>query len=141
MKVFRQGAIKLINSLSRSSDVVRLETIDPDETILRINLDDLGWDAEDWDTVLAVYPYNLQPDSDLKSVLSGATGTQLPYVRADWFAFAASQPPLYDKLLKLPEHLPGTGEGAKASTSKATSSGSSRSVRASSCPASARTTA
>jgi hypothetical protein len=106
MKVFRQGAIKLINSLSRSSDVVRLETIDPDESILRINLDDLGWDAADWDTVLAVYPYNLQPESDLKSVLSGATGTQLPYVRADWFAFAASQPPLYDKLVKLPNTFP-----------------------------------
>ncbi len=40
MKVFRQGAVKLINSLSRSSDVVRLETIDPEETILRINIDD-----------------------------------------------------------------------------------------------------
>lgn len=102
MKVFRQGAIKLINSLSRSSDVVRLETIDPDEAILRINLDDLGWDPADWDEVLKVYPYNMQPDNDLKAVLSKTTNTQLPYVRADWFAFAASQPPLYDKLLKLP---------------------------------------
>ncbi|MET0276884.1 MAG: DUF4384 domain-containing protein [Pseudorhodoplanes sp.] len=102
MKVFRQGAIKLINSLSRSSDVVRLETVDPDEAILRINLDDLGWDPKDWDEVLKVYPYNLQPDNDLKEVLKKATDTQLPYVRADWFAFSASQPPLYDKLLKLP---------------------------------------
>ena len=111
MKVFRQGAIKLINSLSRASDVVRLETIDPDESILRINIDDLGWDAKDWDEVLAVYPYNLQPESDFKSVLTAATGTQLPYVRADWFASAASQPPLYDKLVKLPEHVSGTGQG------------------------------
>ncbi len=102
MKVFRQGAIKLVNSLSRSSDVVRLETIDPDEAILRINLDDLGWDSKDWDEVLKVNPYNMQPDSDLKAVLSKATDTQLPYVRADWFAFSASQPPLYDKLVKLP---------------------------------------
>jgi hypothetical protein len=102
MKVYRQGAIKLVNSLSRSSDVVRLETIDPDEAILRINLDDIGWDSKDWDEVLKVYPYNMQPDSDLKAVLSKATDTQLPYVRADWFAFAASQPPLYDKLVKLP---------------------------------------
>ena len=106
MKVYRQGAIKLVNSLSRSSDVVRLETIDPEETILRINLDDLGWEAKDWDTILAVYPYNLQPDSDLKSVLTGTSGTQMPYVRADWFAFAASQPPLYDKLIKLPNTYP-----------------------------------
>ena len=101
MKVYRQGAIKLLNSLSRSSDVVRLETIDPDESILRFNLDDLGWEAKDWDEVLAVYPYNLQPDSDFKTVLTSATGTQLPYVRADWFAFLASEPPLYNKLVKL----------------------------------------
>jgi hypothetical protein len=103
LKVYRQGAIKLVNSLSRSSDVVRLEAIDPHETILRINIDDLGWEAKDWDEVLAVYPYNLLPESDLRAVLSGTAGTQLPYVRADWFAFAASQPPLYDKLLKLPK--------------------------------------
>ncbi|MDT3686122.1 MAG: DUF4384 domain-containing protein [Pseudorhodoplanes sp.] len=103
MKVFRQGAIKLVNSLSRSSDVVRLETVDPDETVIRINIDDLGWEASDWDIVLATYPYNTQPETELTSVLKSATGTQMPYVRADWFAFAASQPPLYDKLLKLPK--------------------------------------
>lgn len=105
MKVFRQGTIKLVNSLSRSSDVVRLETIDPEETIIRINIDDLGWDAKDWDTVLAVYPYNTQPETDFVNVLKSATGTQLPYVRADWFAFSASQPPLYDKLVKLPANF------------------------------------
>lgn len=103
MKVYRQGAIKLVNSLSRSSDVVRLEAADPDETIIRINIDDLGWEASDWDIVLATYPYNTQPETELTSVLKSASGTQMPYVRADWFAFAASQPPLYDKLLKLPK--------------------------------------
>ena len=59
MKVFRQGAIKLINSLSRSSDVVRLTPIDPDETIIRVNLDELGWNSKDWDEraeILSVQP-------------------------------------------------------------------------------------
>lgn len=102
MKVYRQGAVKLINSLSRSSDVIRLETIDPDETIIRINLDDLGWESGDWDKILAVYPYDTQPDMSLTSVLENSTGTRLPYVRADWFAFQAARPPLYDELLRLP---------------------------------------
>jgi hypothetical protein len=101
MKVYRQGAVKLINSLSRSSDVVRLETIDPDETIIRINIDDLGWGASDWDSVLAVYSYNVQPDIKLTSIFETATGTKLPYVRADWLAFYASRPPLYTELLKV----------------------------------------
>ena len=102
MNVYRQGAIKLVNSLSRSSDVVRLETIDPDRAILRINLDDLGWSAEDWNSVLASYPYNTQPETQLLGVLKSATDTGMPYVRADWFAATASRPPLYNKLLKLP---------------------------------------
>ena len=102
MNVYRMGAVKLINSLSRSSEVVRLETIDPDQTILRINLDDLGWEAKDWDTVLAQYPYNTQPDKESILILERSTGTKFPYARADWFAFKASRPGLYEKLLKLP---------------------------------------
>jgi hypothetical protein len=38
MKVYQQGAVKFLNSLSRSSDVVKLETIDPEGSILRFNL-------------------------------------------------------------------------------------------------------
>jgi hypothetical protein len=102
MNVYRQGAIKLVNSLSRSSDVVRLEAIDPDRSILRINIDDLGWTADDWNTVLASYPYNTQPETQLLDLLKGATDTSMPYMRADWFAATASRPPLYNKLLKLP---------------------------------------
>jgi len=102
MKVYRQAAIKFINSLSRSSDVVRLETIDPEGTILRFNLLELGWSTADWDTVIAIYPYNVQPDSQFSRALANGTHTPQAYVRADWFTFTASQPPLYDVLLKLP---------------------------------------
>jgi len=101
LKVYAQGAIKLVNSLSRSSDVVRLETIDPEHSILRINLDDIGLKPSDWDLILANDPYAVQTDTQLTNVLESATGTKLPYVRADWFAFAASRPPLYNRLLGL----------------------------------------
>ncbi|HYM99634.1 MAG TPA: DUF4384 domain-containing protein, partial [Aestuariivirgaceae bacterium] len=103
LEAYRQGAIKLVNSLSRSPDVVRLETIDPDGSILRINIDDLGWDAADWDALVAAYPYAVQPETQLTSVLQGATATKLAHVRADWFAFTASRPGMYEKLLKLPK--------------------------------------
>lgn len=102
LNVYRQGAVKLVNSLSRAADVVRIETIDPDRSILRINLDDLGWDAADWDLILANYPYAVVPDMAPTGLLEAATGVGLPYVRADWLAFAAAQPPLYNKLLRLP---------------------------------------
>lgn len=102
MEVFRQGAIKLVNSLSRSSDVVVLETIDPYKSILRINIDDLGWDPADWETLVAEYPYGARPDTQLNAVLQGATGTRTAFIRADWFGFKASRPGMYEKLLKLP---------------------------------------
>jgi hypothetical protein len=103
MQVYRQGAIKLANSLSRSSEVVALETIDPAKSILRINIDDLGWDAADWETLVAGYPYGQRPDTQLNNLLDGRTGTKTPFIRADWFAFVASRPGMYEKLLKLPK--------------------------------------
>jgi hypothetical protein len=102
MKVYRQATVKLLNSLSRVSDVLKLESVDEYETIVRFNLKDLGWDAADWETILAVYPYPVRPDSQMYDLVSSSTLTPLPWVRGDWFAFAAAQPPLYDKLLKLP---------------------------------------
>ncbi|MGH6834131.1 MAG: DUF4384 domain-containing protein [Methylocella sp.] len=110
LKVYTQGAIKLVNSLSRSSDVVRLETIDPEHSIMRINLDDMGWKPRDWDLILANDPYAVQTDSQLENVLEGVTGTKLPYARADWFAFTASRPPLYNRLLSLPSSFQGLAQ-------------------------------
>jgi hypothetical protein len=103
MEVYRQGAVKLINSLSRSSEVVALETIDPAKSILRVNIDDLGWAAADWETLVAAYPYGTRPDTQLNAVIDGRTGTKSPFIRADWFAFVASRPGMYEKLLKLPK--------------------------------------
>jgi Domain of unknown function (DUF4384) len=105
MKVYRQGAIKLVNSLSRSTNVVKVETVDGDASILRINLADIGWTAADWETVLSAYPYNVQAAGQANAAIAAATQTQIAQVRADWFAYAASQPPLYDDLMRTPNSL------------------------------------
>jgi Domain of unknown function (DUF4384) len=106
MAVYRQAAVKLLNSLSRSSDAIRLETIDPEATIIRFNLTDIGWSATEWDSVLAVYPYNIEASGPTAGTLYATTRSALPYVRADWFAYNAAQPPLYHILLKLPGSFP-----------------------------------
>jgi hypothetical protein len=105
MNAYRQGAIKLVNSLSRSANVVKVETIDADASIVRINLTDIGWTAADWDTVLAAYPYNMQPSGPANAAIAATTQTPIAAVRGDWFAYAASQPPLYDDLMRLPNSL------------------------------------
>ncbi len=102
MKVYRQAAIKLLNSLSRAPDSVKLETIDPEATILKFNLVDIGWSVDDWNFLIASYPYTAAPDSELSRTLAKATFTALPYVRGDWLASNATQPQLYYSLLKLP---------------------------------------
>ena len=102
MKVYRQAAIKLLNSLSRAPDAVKLETIDPEATILKFNLVDIGWSVDDWNFLIASYPYTAAPDSELSRTLAKATATTLPYIRADWLASNATQPQLYYSLLKLP---------------------------------------
>src|SRR5262249_11994148 len=106
MNVYRQGVVKLLNGFSRRSDVVKLETIDEAKTIVAFNLEDLGWTEADWNTVLANYPYAIKPDAKMFDFTAQQTNTVLPYVRADWFTFTASQPPLYDKLLQLPTKFP-----------------------------------
>ena len=103
MKVYRQGTIKLLNSLSRNSDLVKLETIDPAQTIIRFNLDDVKWSPEDWNRIAEVYPYAVKPDAREYDFVSTQLNTAVPIVRGDWLAFTASRPPLYDALIKLPD--------------------------------------
>lgn len=100
--IYRAGAVKLLNSLSHNSTLVKLETIDAEKTILRFNIDDLGWSTSDWDKLVAADPYAVAPDTTLFSFLTAQTATALPFVRADWFGNVASRPPLYNALLRLP---------------------------------------
>ncbi len=99
---YRQGVVKLLNSLSRGSAPVELRTVDEAKTILAFNLDDLQWSKEDWSRLIAGYPYGVRPDTTLYDTVVGQTETPLPWLRADWFAYTASRSPLYYKLLKLP---------------------------------------
>ena len=102
LEVYRQGLIKLLNSLSHNPDALRLDAVDEGKTIVKFNLDDLSWTTEDWEKLVSVYPYAVQPDVKLFDFIKETTGTNLAYIRADWMAFAASRPPLYNTLLKLP---------------------------------------
>jgi len=105
MRRMRNGATMLLNSLSRAPQTTRTSAIGTAGSIIAFNLDDLGWSPEDWDTLAAAYPYGVRPKSRTFDQIKAKTKTPLPYLRADWFAAAASSPPLYYKLLDLPEML------------------------------------
>ena len=105
MDVYRHGIKKLLNSLSWMEKPVQVEAIDLHRAILRISLAELGWDNKTWERLLPVYPYGLQPGTPKSADIVAATGSPMPYLRGDWLAFAASQPPLYYSLLKMPRTI------------------------------------
>ena len=114
LELYRQGMVKLLNSLSCSPDILgmdnaptsrRVIAVDKARTIFRFDLRDIGWDHEDWNRMVTHYPYGQKSRDGLRKVISSATPSSLPHMRADWFVFAASQPPLYHDLLKIEPNL------------------------------------
>ncbi len=99
---YRQGVVKLLNSLSRSPQALKMRTIDPQRTVIAFNLADLRWTTEDWARLAGLYPYGMAPEVPAYETMVSITGTKLPWVRGDWLAFTASRPPIYYDLLKLP---------------------------------------
>ncbi|MDA1017713.1 MAG: DUF4384 domain-containing protein [Planctomycetota bacterium] len=114
LELYRQAVVKLLNSLSRSSDVLgtdvseavkRMVAVDRERTILRFDLRDIGWTAGDWERVVQHYPYALLHLDWIGKSVYGLTSSKFPYMRADWFVFATSQPPLYHDLVGIPKTL------------------------------------
>ncbi len=100
MDTFRAGISLLINSLSMGGRVVQPLAIDQEKTIYRINLHDYQWEAGDWERVVNFYPHGiLGANSRLEKYINEKTHSRMAFLRADWFVFAAAQPPLYDDIL------------------------------------------
>jgi formylglycine-generating enzyme required for sulfatase activity len=102
LQTYRSGLSKLINSLSWQREIARPVAIDPQRTVFRIDLRDYQWNDAVWGMILAAYPYGITYRTDTADYCYKATGCKLPHVRADWFVFAASRPPLYHEVLQLP---------------------------------------
>ena len=110
LQEYRKGLNKLVNSLSWGSTVTNPQPIDPQGTILYIDLRHYEWDANDgWTTIETEYPYHIPFDAPDQSALKKQLGRlqaemkcDIPSVHADWFIARASLPPLYHDLLSLP---------------------------------------
>jgi mono/diheme cytochrome c family protein len=102
LQTTRQALAKLVNSLSWHPRLVRPTPIDPGQTVFRIDVRHYKWNAALWDRLVTAYPYRLGALSPEGKALAADTGTELPYLRADWFIATASRPPLYQDLLQLP---------------------------------------
>lgn len=103
MEVYRQGAVKLLNSLTYEPDPIMYEKLGPGDTILRVNLDDMGWDDKKWDLLQSNNPFLVRYDNSIARFIEEQTETKTPIIRADVFAFVAPRPKLYLDLLDMPD--------------------------------------
>ncbi len=102
VRAYHHALSKLVNSLSWHPRITVPRTLDPAGGLVRIDLRDYQWTASQWSRVVALYPYTIPSKSAEFRTVAAATGTDLPYLRTDWFVATASQPPLYHDLLQLP---------------------------------------
>jgi mono/diheme cytochrome c family protein len=98
----RAALSKLVNSLSWHPRITRPTPIDPGQAIYRIDLRHYKWTAALWDRLASIYPHRLGSSTPEAKAIAAATGADLAYLRADWFAATASRPPFYHELLQLP---------------------------------------
>lgn len=114
LELHRQGIVKMLNSLSRSSDILgmpdseapnKIVAVDKAATVFRFDLRHIGWTSDDWESVVRHYPYALAFHDGLGQAVGSLTSSGVPYMRADWFVFATSQAPLYHKLVGIDEML------------------------------------
>ena len=110
LQEYRKGLYKLINSLSWGSIITNPQPIDPQGTILYIDLRHYEWDVNDaWTQIEAEYPYHISYDAPTQTALKAQLtrlqtemACDIPSVHIDWFLANASLPPLYHDLLSLP---------------------------------------
>ena len=102
---------KLVNSLSWGFTVVRPKPINPEQTIFYIDLRNYEWDKNDaWTKIERQYSYRNDFEGagqtglrNKLSLLQDEMECEVPVVHIDWFLATASQPPLYNEVLGLPE--------------------------------------
>jgi serine/threonine-protein kinase len=122
LEAHRQALTLVVNHLSRKAGFAVPEPIEATGTVFRLDISRLGWDRQRlqlknggaadvtlFDMVLLDYPYGMLYDgSETYRRLAAEYLAPIrqvrpvPFVRADWFMAAATQPPLYEDLLQLP---------------------------------------
>lgn len=102
LQYFRAALSKLLNSLSSRNKIAVPRLVDQDGILLAIDIRDYGWSEWHWDQVRNAYPYAVTIGGKIPDRVYEACGTNIPVIRADWFIFTAARPPLYHKLLNIP---------------------------------------
>ncbi len=107
MDVLAGGFKKLLNSLSYGPQLVLPHEVEGTNGLMvRVDLRDLQWTADDYNFLISQYFYGIDPASDASLLaLTKETDTVLPIMRIDWFMANAAKPKIYNQLMRLPTHI------------------------------------
>jgi hypothetical protein len=115
LEIYRKGIRKLLNSLTWHPEIQKFSIVNNTQlTLLRFDLREMEypqgkeikkWDAALWEEIANDYPYFIPVRTPAATELKEISGTAHYFLRADWFAFALSRPPLYHQILGLPESI------------------------------------
>ncbi len=107
MDVLAGGFKKLLNSLCYGPKLVLPQEVEGTNGLMvRVDLRDLQWSADDYNFLISQYFYGVDPGSDASLLaLTKETDTVLPIMRIDWFMANAAKPKIYNQLMKLPPHI------------------------------------
>ena len=115
LQAYRNALSKLVNSLSWGHDIIKPQPINPSQTLLYIDLRHYEWDEWDtrddvWKRIEQDYPYTIEFNAETETErfekllqIRQDTGSNVPFIHADWFLATASLPPLYHDILRLPD--------------------------------------
>lgn len=107
-QVYADGTVKLMNALSWNPTPYKAQRVGPEGILMRVFLPDLNWDHSKWAMLEHEYPYGMTSAADAHlGPLQQLAGTQLPIIRADWFAATAGISPMYYDMLGLPDTVQG----------------------------------
>lgn len=117
LSIFKSALSKAINSLSWRRNILLPRPIDNEQTIFAVDLRKLNWDVNAekvWQTITYNYPYgirfealNVKDAREINKLLNDIcrkTYCDIPVLRADWFVTAATRPPLYHEILRIPDN-------------------------------------
>ncbi len=110
LAITRLALSKLVNSLSWHArltapvvvPIAHAPTAASSPVLLRVDIRAYKWNPRLWDRAAAFNPYRLGNNSPDARVCIHLTGTETPFLRADWFVATASRPPLYYDMLEMP---------------------------------------
>lgn len=96
MGIYRAAIGTLLGSLTLKNEPPRLQPIDPEMAVLRLDLADLGWPPSTWDRLAQGYPF--AGPGAIEAIMR-QTGASQPALPGDWLAAVATAAPLGRELL------------------------------------------